>query len=65
MSTIEQQRAELTKLLTQGNQSRTFSKAVAAPAKTSKEDAKKLAQLRMSYDLQDKAVMSSSLMPYL
>lgn len=64
MNTIEKQRAELAKLVAHGNQSGTFSKTVAVPAKTSTEDAKKLSQLRMNYDLQDKAVMPTSLMPY-
>lgn len=63
MNTIEKQRAELAKFLAQSDRRATFVKAVPVAVKPSNEDAKRLAQLRMNYDLQDKTAMASSLMP--
>jgi hypothetical protein len=63
MNTIEKQRAELVKILAQSDRRGTFVKVVPVTVKPSTEDARKLAQLRMNYDLHDKTVMSTSLMP--
>jgi hypothetical protein len=63
MNTIEKQRDELAKFLKQGNRRASFVKPVPVSVKPSNEDARKLAQLRMNYDLQDKMVMSTGLMP--
>jgi hypothetical protein len=63
MNNIEKQRAELAKILAQSERRGTFVKVVTETVKPSTEDARKLAQLRMNYDLHDKTVMSSSLMP--
>lgn len=55
MNAMKKQAADLTRLLAQTKQSGTFVHAIVQPKKVpSKDDAQKLAQLKMNYDRQQR-----------